>query len=220
MWKVEKTVKGSIFPKSFHKFHKQLNFPKCEQLNRIFLKFREQSCLVFTSTIKGEIKQFHVVVVQRRQRNGQKSVMHVQSCFFFISTIAFFAVPVVATVVVAPAPSYYYCQRVRQAKTPDRRGGTIQLISKRAILWGTKCKEIGHCRVPPSLCIKTKLSAQPLIWKWFFILMQLKLIFTRKLWNSPFPSSKKFHFQNEAKCEIFVVKMSFICIISYQWLRT
>ena len=27
--------------------------------------------------------------------------------------------------------------------------------------------------------------------------------------NRPFPSSKKFHFQNEAKCETFVVKMSF-----------
>ena len=32
--------------------------------------------------------------------------------------------------------------------------------------------------------------------------------------NRPFPSSKKFHFQNEAKCETFVVEMSFICIIS------
>ena len=31
--------------------------------------------------------------------------------------------------------------------------------------------------------------------------------------NRPFPSSKKSHFQNEAKCETFVVKMSFICII-------
>ena len=31
--------------------------------------------------------------------------------------------------------------------------------------------------------------------------------------NRPFPSSKKFHFQNEAKCETFVVEMSFICII-------
>ena len=31
--------------------------------------------------------------------------------------------------------------------------------------------------------------------------------------NWPFPSSKKSHFQNEAKCETFVVKMSFICII-------
>ena len=31
--------------------------------------------------------------------------------------------------------------------------------------------------------------------------------------NRPFPNSKKSHFQNEAKCETFVVKMSFICII-------
>ena len=27
--------------------------------------------------------------------------------------------------------------------------------------------------------------------------------------NRPFPSSKKFHFQNEAKCETFVVETSF-----------
>ena len=31
--------------------------------------------------------------------------------------------------------------------------------------------------------------------------------------NTPFPCFKKSHFQNEAKCETFVVKMSFICII-------
>ena len=42
----------------------------------------------------------------------------------------------------------------------------------------------GHFRVPPCLCIKTRLSAQPLIWKWFFILMQIKLIFTRKVVHS------------------------------------
>ena len=30
--------------------------------------------------------------------------------------------------------------------------------------------------------------------------------------NKPFLSSKKSHFQNEAKCETFVVKMTFICI--------
>ena len=40
---------------------------------------------------------------------------------------------------------------------------------------------VGHFRVPPGLCMKTKLGAQPLIWKWFFILMQIKLIFTRKV---------------------------------------
>ena len=33
----------------------------------------------------------------------------------------------------------------------------------------------------PGLCIKARLSAQPLIWRWFFIIMQIKLIFTRKV---------------------------------------
>ena len=37
----------------------------------------------------------------------------------------------------------------------------------------------GHFLVPPGLCIKTRLSAQPLIGKRFF--MQVKLIFTRKV---------------------------------------
>ena len=37
------------------------------------------------------------------------------------------------------------------------------------------------CPSSPGLCIKTRLSAQPLIWKWFFILIQIKLIFTRKV---------------------------------------
>ena len=39
----------------------------------------KESRLVFTSSIKRKIKHFHVVVVQSRQRNVQKSVMHVQS---------------------------------------------------------------------------------------------------------------------------------------------
>ena len=34
---------------------------------------------------------------------------------------------------------------------------------------------------PPGLCFKTRVGAQPLIWKSFFILMQIKLIFTRKV---------------------------------------
>ena len=33
------------------------------------------------------------------------------------------------------------------------------------------------------------------------------------MFESDIPSSKKSHFQNEAKCETFVVKMSFICTI-------
>ena len=38
-------------------------------------------CL-FTRSIKHEIKHFHVVVVQWRQRNVEKGVMNVQSCCF------------------------------------------------------------------------------------------------------------------------------------------
>ena len=45
-------------------------------------KDKESRCFVFTSSTKREIRHFHVVVVQRRQRNVQKSVMHVQSCCF------------------------------------------------------------------------------------------------------------------------------------------
>ena len=42
--------------------------------------------------------------------------------------------------------------------------------------------------------------------------LETNVIFSR-VYNRPFSSSKKFHFQNEAKCETFVVEMSFICII-------
>ena len=40
---------------------------------------------------------------------------------------------------------------------------------------------IGHFRVPPSLCFKTRIGTHPLIWKSFFILKQIILIFTRKV---------------------------------------
>ena len=35
------------------------------------------------SSIKHVTRKFHVVVVQKKQRNVQKSVLHVQSFFFF-----------------------------------------------------------------------------------------------------------------------------------------
>ena len=53
--------------------------------------------------IKREIRHFHVVVFQLRQRNVQKSVMHVQSCCFANQTYCFFAVLVAVAVVVAKA---------------------------------------------------------------------------------------------------------------------
>ena len=39
---------------------------------------------------------------------------------------------------------------------------------------------IVHFRVPQGHCFKTRVGAQSLIWKSFFMLMQIKLIFTRK----------------------------------------
>ena len=41
-------------------------------------------------------------------------------------------------------------------------------------------RTIGHFPVPPGLCFKTRVSAQPWIWKSCFILVQIKLIFRRK----------------------------------------
>ena len=53
---------------------------------------KESCCLVFPSSTKREIRHFHVVVVQRRLRNVQKSVMDVQSFCFArpIKPVSFF----------------------------------------------------------------------------------------------------------------------------------
>ena len=73
-------------------------------------KFRR---LLFTSSIIREIRHFHVVVVQWRQRNVQRSVMHVQSCCFAYQTHCFFGflVAVTVAVVVAKAP---YCLNTKR----------------------------------------------------------------------------------------------------------
>ena len=47
------------------------------------------------------MRQFHVVVVQRLQKNVQKSVMHVQSYCFAFKPVVFFAVLVAVAGVVA-----------------------------------------------------------------------------------------------------------------------
>ena len=57
-------------------------------------KEKQNFCAVLTYSIKGarEIRKFHVAVVQQRPRNVQKSVIHVQRCFFFFAnlTLLFF----------------------------------------------------------------------------------------------------------------------------------
>ena len=59
---------------------------------------------MFTNSVKRarEISKFHVAVVQRRLRNVQKSVMHVQSCCLTnLNLSGLFAVLVTVAVVVA-----------------------------------------------------------------------------------------------------------------------
>ena len=66
-----------------------------------FFEIELNCCFEFPSSTKREIRHFHVVVVRRRQRNVQKSLMHVQSCCFANLNLLFFAVLVAVAVVVA-----------------------------------------------------------------------------------------------------------------------
>ena len=62
---------------------------------------KKSYCLVYSFSTKREIMQFHFVVVQRRLRNVQKSVMHVQSCCFaYLNFLGFFFAVLVAVAVV------------------------------------------------------------------------------------------------------------------------
>ena len=45
-----------------------------------------------------------------------------------------------------------------------QQNGTEKRISNQEVK-GTSFQSVGHFRVPPDLCIETRLSAQPLIWK-------------------------------------------------------
>ena len=67
-----------------------------------FRQMVEFISLPFPFSSKLKIWSFHVVVVQGRQRNVQKSVMHVQNCcFVLIKRITFFGVPVAVVVLVS-----------------------------------------------------------------------------------------------------------------------
>ena len=63
----------------FWQFFVELNSKRLYQSSG---KEKGSRCLVFASSTKREIRQFHVEVVRWRQRNVQKSVVHVQSCCF------------------------------------------------------------------------------------------------------------------------------------------
>ena len=80
-----------------------VNFPVVDLLGTA-LKFRRERKIcrdVFKSYIKRPVRDFHVVVVQWRQRNVEESMMHVQSCCFAYKPIAFFDVLVAVAVAAA-----------------------------------------------------------------------------------------------------------------------
>ena len=54
-----------------------------------FERERQIRCRLFTSSINRKIRDFHAVVVQSRQRNVQKSVLHVKVVVLLIRPIAF-----------------------------------------------------------------------------------------------------------------------------------
>ena len=75
---------------SFVALNMQANTPGVEFLIKTskFRTKRKFRRMLLTSSIKREVMHFHVVVVHRRQRNIQKSVLQVQSCccFFMFSS--------------------------------------------------------------------------------------------------------------------------------------
>ena len=73
---------------------------KSWRLNPSIKVGRKHGRFVFTTSIKRPVRAFHVVVVQWGQRNVQKCLLHVQSCFSLIKT-TFFAVLVALNVIVA-----------------------------------------------------------------------------------------------------------------------
>ena len=60
----------------------ELIFKDCIKVQKKKKKKERKSLSSFTSSTKREIRHFHVVVVQRRQGNVEKSVIYMQSCCF------------------------------------------------------------------------------------------------------------------------------------------
>ena len=68
-------------------------------------------CVVFSYFIKRacEIRKFHVAFVQRRLRNVQKTVMHLQSCCFALLNLNYCLLHVFVAVAVVVAQAPYCC---------------------------------------------------------------------------------------------------------------
>ena len=93
---------------------------------------------MFMPSSKREIRQFHVLVVQRRQRNVQKSIMHMQSCCFTnLNLIAFFLIPL-------PSPSSLLINETRTSCT-NRTKKCLRVLNKTQLI-GSLWRFASHSR--------------------------------------------------------------------------
>ena len=77
-----------------------------------------------------------------------------------------------------PSPRSWIFTSVSVDSSPRSYSPRSRVLARLASL-----AQIGHFRVPKNLTFKARLSAKPLIWKWVLIMMQIKLIFTTKVWH-------------------------------------
>ena len=108
---------------------------------RVQTEVLEFIALPFPSSKKLKIWSFHVVVVQKRQRSVQKSVMHVQSCCFANLILLLFEAAVAVAVEArketrkrGPLARAFSRGSLRSrkyerelARRPDRRGATYTI---------------------------------------------------------------------------------------------
>ena len=132
-------------------------------------KERESCCPLFPSSTKCEFRHIHVVVAQRRQRNVQKSVMHVQSCCFANLTFCFFFFCLSRCsrrrrcYAVSPSIHRFLSNRLKMA------GWGIQIvattfIAAQSVIILILLLLISHFRVPKTVTFKMRLvGAQPFL---------------------------------------------------------
>ena len=94
----------------------KLHYPSCIPFNfsNVGEIFGEVDSRTGTSTEKG--RKFHVQVMQKRQRNVQKSLMHVQSCCFANLARDFF-LSVAVVVALYKFPNILECTREVHGRT-------------------------------------------------------------------------------------------------------
>ena len=115
-------------------------------------------------------------------------------------------------------PSIYkLAQSILKRKFPSvhkpLQKGPLKKISPRTYF---RNFTVDHFWAATSFCFTVKLRAKPLIWKWFFILMQMQLIFTTTIFTCPCFESESFWNSEIALPTIFPLDLVLRYQIIYQ----